>query len=131
MVLLNPKRHGSLCFSGSYSRLFFAGASSALFPSGAARILPETYSRARRCDQRSLHHLPLGFGAIRRVERVSLPDGTTYSLYATWTKDPHFKITKSPPRHQNMCPRNQDLVHPVLKKGEPVEPILQIRQLRS
>lgn len=37
---------------------------------------------------------PLGFGAIQRVERVSLPDGTTYSLTATWTKDPHFQITK-------------------------------------
>lgn len=81
-------------FLAADPRLFFAGAPSAMFPSGAARILQEAHSRARKCGQRSLHHVPLGFGAIQRVERVSLPDGTTYSLTATWTKDPHFQITK-------------------------------------
>lgn len=76
-------------FLAADPRLFFAGAPSAMFPSGAARILQEAHSRARKCGQRSLR-----FGAIQRVERVSLPDGTTYSLTATWTKDPHFQITK-------------------------------------
>lgn len=81
-------------FLAADPRLFFAGAPSGMFPSGAARILQEAHSRARKCGQRSLHHVPLGFRAIQRVERVSLPDGTTYSLTATWTKDPHFQITK-------------------------------------
>lgn len=81
-------------FLAADPRLFFAGAPSAMFPSGVARILQEAHSRARRCNERSLHHVPLGFGTIQRVERVSLPDGTTYSLSATWTKDPNFQITK-------------------------------------
>lgn len=81
-------------FLAADPRLYFAGAPSAMFPKGAAQILQEARSRARRCGQRTLHHVPLGFRAIQRVERVSLPDGTTYFLSATWTKDPHFKITK-------------------------------------
>lgn len=64
-------------FLAADPRLFFAGAPSAMFPSGAARIIHEAHSRARRCGQRSLYHVPLGIGAIQRVERVILPDGTT------------------------------------------------------
>lgn len=81
-------------FLAADPRLYFAGAPSAMFLTKAARILQEAHFRARRCGQRTLHHVPLGFGAIQRVEKVSLPDGTTYSLSATWTKDPHFTITK-------------------------------------
>lgn len=71
-------------FLAADPRLFFERAPSAMFPTGAAQILQEAHFRARRCGQRFLHHVPLGFGAIQRVERVSLADGTTYSLFATW-----------------------------------------------
>lgn len=46
-------------FLAADPRLFFAGAPSAMFPLGASRILQEAHSRARRCGQRSLNHMPL------------------------------------------------------------------------
>lgn len=74
---------------------------SALFPSGAVRILQETHTSARRRrSQRSLHYAPLGFGAIQRVERVSLPlVPRTCFLSTTQTNDPHFKATKKVATH--------------------------------
>lgn len=33
--------------------------------------------------------LPYGYGCVRKEERVTFPDGTTYSLSATWVADPY------------------------------------------
>lgn len=112
-------------FLAADPRLYFAGAPSVMFPTGAAQILQEAYSRARRCGQRTLHHVPLGFGAIRRVERVSLPDGTTYSLHILLPgKRIHISRSrkKSPPRRHRKYSRNQPLVQPVWRKVYSVLP---------
>lgn len=81
-------------FLATDPRLFFEGFPLRCSQQEQPEFIQEAHSRARRCDQRFLHHVSLGFGAIQRVERVSLPDGTTYSLFATWAKDPHFKSAK-------------------------------------
>lgn len=80
-------------FLATDPRLFFEGfplrCSQQEQPESSRRHTPELGDATKDSSTMSL-----GFGAIQRVERVSLPDGTTYSLSATWAKDPHFKSAK-------------------------------------
>lgn len=101
---------------------------SAIFPSGAVRILHETHTSARR---RSLHYAPLGFGAIQRVERVSLP-----LVPRAFCPQPRQTIRilrqqrKLPLIHSRMCSSNQYPAHPVKKKVLRA-PLVRLSHLRT
>lgn len=101
---------------------------SAIFPSGAVRILQETHTSARR---RYLHYAPLGFGAIQRVERVSLP-----LVPRVFCPQPRQTIRilrqqrKLPLIQSRMCPSNQYPAHPVKKKVFRA-PLVRLSHLRT
>lgn len=91
---------------------------SAIFPSGAVRILQGTHTSARRRrSQGSLHYAPLVFGAIQRVERVSLP-----LVPRAFCPQPRqtIRILRQQRKlqliHSRMCSSNQYPAHPVKKK---------------
>ncbi|XP_069111816.1 uncharacterized protein [Argopecten irradians] len=75
-------------------RFFFLGAPSSILEGNTAQLLKKNKNRARSQGQQfKRYFVPEGFLSVRRVERATLPDGTTYQLTDFWTKDPECKKT--------------------------------------
>lgn len=117
-------RYGSLCFPGSWPSTVFCHFSLRSSPNPSW----DTHTSARR---RSLHYAPLGFGAIQRVERVSLP-----LVPRVFCPQPRQTIRilrqqrKLPLIHSRMCSSNQYPAHPVKKKVLRA-PLVRLSHLRT
>ena len=42
---------------------------------------------------------PVGVSAVKKVEKVELKDGTTYSLTSTWIPEPEEEVTAGPKKN--------------------------------
>ena len=77
-------------------RHFLAGAPSSLcdrFPaSPLRRIRREALKQPISSGQIHFSSFPDCLGSVKKVEKATLPDGTTYELTTTWTRDPDFRI---------------------------------------
>ena len=77
-------------------RHFLAGAPSSLcdrFPaSPLRRVRREALKQPISSGQIHFSSFPDCLGSVKKVEKATLPDGTTYELTTTWTRDPDFRI---------------------------------------
>lgn len=101
------------------------------FPQEQSESFRRHTSARRRRSQRSLHYAPLGFGAIQRVERVSLP-----LVPRAFCPQPRQTIRilrqqrKLPLIQSRMCSSNQYPAHPV-KKNVFRAPLVRLLHLRT
>ena len=74
---------GALCDSSLCDR----------FPaSPLRRIRREALKQPISSGQIHFSSFPDCLGSVKKVEKAILPDGTTYELTTTWTRDPDFRI---------------------------------------
>ena len=77
-------------------RLVFLGAPSSYMEGFTAQLLKATQATAKTHLQNySKRFIPDGFIGVKKVETVTLPDGTVYTLTDYWTRVPEVTCTTS------------------------------------